>query len=70
MVNNAFTTPENNLLNSITVADEDIFTVYCRFCVTFYIIVGKNMTFGKKKRRKNANLLCCDNLHFYTDKHA
>lgn len=71
MVNNAFTTPENNPLNSISVVGEEFFTVYGQVQCHFLYIVKKKK--GKKvyiwHLAKNANLLCCDNLLFYTDKH-
>lgn len=55
MVNNAFTTPENNPLNSISVVGEEFFTVYGQVQCHFLYIVKKKerkksiyMTFGKK----------------------
>lgn len=46
MVNNAFTTPENNPLNSISVVGEEFFTVYGQVQCHFLYIVKKKK--GKK----------------------
>lgn len=47
MVNNAFTTPENNPLNSISVVGEEFFTVYGQVQCHFLYIVKK-----KRKEKK------------------